>query len=277
MTKLLLGVGAMKAGTTWLYRQLEQHPEILFAPEKELHFLAYLDGDRQALDLNHRLSRARRAWQRAREVGGLPSTSEITWYVDYVLLPKTWGWYQRRLVKPAGKGSYSADFSNLSATLSREGWQHVASRYKDLKALYMLRHPLARIWSHIKFHHQLGGSQADLAGAPELGALANTARLHSAYGSNLQTMLSVLERDQVLALNYDRISTAPLTMLREIEHFLELAENDYLELKLNRKINATRASAIPDWVRDTFGEACNRELDLLKDMNVDFPGDWYTL
>eukprot|EP00493_Phyllostaurus_siculus_P000433 UN00435 len=32
---LFLSVGAMKAGTTWLYEQLKNHPEIHFTPEKE--------------------------------------------------------------------------------------------------------------------------------------------------------------------------------------------------------------------------------------------------
>ena len=33
-----LGIGAQKAGTTWLYKKLVQHPEIWIPPKKELHF-----------------------------------------------------------------------------------------------------------------------------------------------------------------------------------------------------------------------------------------------
>lgn len=33
-----LGIGAQKAGTTWLYEQLRQHPHIKFPKGKELHF-----------------------------------------------------------------------------------------------------------------------------------------------------------------------------------------------------------------------------------------------
>ncbi len=33
-----LGIGAQKAGTTWLYENLKGHPEIFFPPEKEVHF-----------------------------------------------------------------------------------------------------------------------------------------------------------------------------------------------------------------------------------------------
>jgi hypothetical protein len=34
----LLGVGAQKAGTSWLYRYLKSHPEIFMSPIKEMHF-----------------------------------------------------------------------------------------------------------------------------------------------------------------------------------------------------------------------------------------------
>lgn len=33
-----LGIGAQKAGTTWLYEHLNQHPEIFFPGGKEIHF-----------------------------------------------------------------------------------------------------------------------------------------------------------------------------------------------------------------------------------------------
>jgi hypothetical protein len=33
-----VGIGAMKAGTTWIYRQLREHPDIWFGPRKEIHY-----------------------------------------------------------------------------------------------------------------------------------------------------------------------------------------------------------------------------------------------
>ena len=34
----LVGIGAQKAGTTWLARYLEHHPEAYVSPIKELHY-----------------------------------------------------------------------------------------------------------------------------------------------------------------------------------------------------------------------------------------------
>ena len=38
MERLFLSIGAMKAGTTWLYSLLQRHPKIQFTPEKKIHF-----------------------------------------------------------------------------------------------------------------------------------------------------------------------------------------------------------------------------------------------
>ena len=35
---LFLSVGAMKAGTTWLYDVMSRHPEVHFSHEKEIHY-----------------------------------------------------------------------------------------------------------------------------------------------------------------------------------------------------------------------------------------------
>jgi hypothetical protein len=51
MEKIFLSVGAMKAGTTFLFEVLRQHPKICFTPEKELHYFAHIRG------LDPRLSR----------------------------------------------------------------------------------------------------------------------------------------------------------------------------------------------------------------------------
>ncbi|MGR9106202.1 MAG: sulfotransferase family protein [Gammaproteobacteria bacterium] len=42
-----LGIGAQKAGTTWLYRHLANHPKIHFPQGKELHFWDWIQAGRR--------------------------------------------------------------------------------------------------------------------------------------------------------------------------------------------------------------------------------------
>jgi hypothetical protein len=64
--KLFLSVGAMKAGTTWLYDKLKQHPDIHFSPQKEVHFLSHYYGHTNSLLPVKRQRRARIAMQAIR-------------------------------------------------------------------------------------------------------------------------------------------------------------------------------------------------------------------
>ncbi|MBK8815444.1 MAG: hypothetical protein IPN42_08040 [Methylococcaceae bacterium] len=56
--KIFLSIGAMKAGTTWLYDKLKEHPDIHFSYEKELHYFANRFGVGNQLSTNKRQIKA---------------------------------------------------------------------------------------------------------------------------------------------------------------------------------------------------------------------------
>src|SRR5262245_13183400 len=93
-----LGIGAQKAGTTWLYEQLRRHPDVWLPPEKELHYFDRKRGAGQSL-------RAKvfgdgfedRAWRqqlgarvRSYREGG---ERALGWDVRYFFGRRTDGWY----------------------------------------------------------------------------------------------------------------------------------------------------------------------------------------
>ena len=277
MDKLFLGVGAMKSGTTWLYRQLEQHPRIHFSPEKELHFLAWRAGHRNNLGLRYRLSRLAAARGRAKARDGGLRGAELRWYLDYLLTPRTWDWYQRRFGSVPG-GCYPADFSNLTALLREPDWSRLAASVSDLRVLYVLRDPLDRIWSHLRAHYSSETARQTLARMSRYqpdGRLAeHDLVLHSRYGENLGRMLSVLPRERVRVVFYDQIEREPTRLLREIEQFLDIPSHDYLQEKLGRRINASDSLTRPEWVREHFLPLLADDLEALAGHGIEVPGTW---
>jgi len=276
--KLLLSVGAMKSGTTWLYRQLEQHPAITFSPEKEIHYLAYLAGNRSHLNLAYRAGRLANARQRARDRGTALRPAEYAWYLDYLLMPKTWGWYSRRfgVVAP---GQYCADFSNLTALLDQANWQRLTARVKDLRLIYILRHPLDRIWSQLKSHYRASGNQQLLASmaeyAPTPGVPEDELVGHSLYAQNLARILDVVPREQVHVAFYDQIQEDPQALLRDVEGFLQIPQHDYLPAKLGRRINASDTMPRPDWVAQHFYPYLAGDLEALAKFDIAVPAGWH--
>lgn len=268
----------MKSGTTWLYRQLQQHPSIKFSHEKEIHFLAYLDGHKQNLGFNYRRGRRSVALQRGTQNGSRVSFEDRCWYLDYLYMPKTWQWYKRRFGQ-VSNGQYCADFSNLTALLGESAWASLREHVVDLRLIYVLRNPLDRIWSHIKFYYQLVGEQNQLQNmqsyAPDPRLPETELILHSMYAQNLERIFSAVPREHVHLVLYDDISDRPKALLEEIEVFLQLSSHPYLPGKIRRKINSSQEISRPDWIKQHFYQRCAGDLQRLGEMNVAFPDSWW--
>ncbi|MCK5026830.1 MAG: sulfotransferase domain-containing protein [Candidatus Pacebacteria bacterium] len=43
LSNIVIGIGAQKAATSWLFMCLDEHPDICTVPSKEVHFFSYLD------------------------------------------------------------------------------------------------------------------------------------------------------------------------------------------------------------------------------------------
>lgn len=280
--RLYLNIGAMKAGTTWLYRQLEQHPDILFSPEKELHYHASRDGDNEALSLKYRVTRARNALARA--PGGRLSPAArraLAWYIPYVVSPPLSArWYRRRFPRRVPDGAYCADFSNLTAVIDDGGWEHVRDLAKTVRLSYVLRHPVQRVWSHLKFLRQLGTSRAATqAMTPEtIRALDVRYGLwrHSQYSKTLERLRRHFDSHELKIVFYDDIAVRPEQVLRELEDFLAIGHHSYAADKLARRINVSAAGVaeIPDTVQATFAQRLQDELAALRDLGVEPPAAW---
>ncbi|MCC5975039.1 MAG: sulfotransferase [Rubellimicrobium sp.] len=159
--RLLYGMGATKAGSSWLYRMLHGHPDCRLREVKEAHYwdtFAPASAARQAAVLRGQIAR----WQveRARaaaegkprkaegltaqmaEVAGLIAVLEgdragDRAYLDWLFA----GSEGRRIVADVtpAYGIQPAPILRRMATLT-EG-----ARY-----LYLMRDPLARLWSHVR-------------------------------------------------------------------------------------------------------------------------------
>ncbi len=122
MKPAFLGIGAHKAGSTWLYQQLAAHPEIGFSTdEKRVGRIAVKERHFWCRDLHtHR--------ERPRWPGPL----------DQALAD-----YRARL--PDGK--ISGDVTPHYAVLGAEAVSRVAEHLPGVRLIYLLREPRARAWS----------------------------------------------------------------------------------------------------------------------------------
>jgi hypothetical protein len=128
-----LCVGAHKAGTTWLYQQLDSHPDFWMPPVKELHYFDQLGRIQRASVPRCRDERDLRFLE------GLASLSAKP-HVDFENYARLFESKQSML---------SGDISPNYSTLSKDVIRQVVRYFPNLRVIFLARDPVERVWSHL--------------------------------------------------------------------------------------------------------------------------------
>lgn len=277
---LLLSAGVMKAGTTWLYAQLNQHPEIYFTPEKEIHYLAELYSDFSPLSRSYRYQRMMRYMNRVDpEVVPLKLIlAKIRWYSNFMMNVDPIRWYPK-LFEQKNEERFCGDFSNLTAFITDEGWAHIKSMTSNLKVLLCLRDPRDRLWSHMKFHAQQTGANIDFSKLSQSELRAHGLQHHlwsnSVYSEIISNMRKNLDDEQLKILFFEEIHSDPEKTLREIEQFIGVSSHNYTDDSLKARVNVSDYQARPKDFDAIFEDVALKEIDELARIGVNFPEIWY--
>ncbi len=139
--RILFGLGATKAGTSWLHQWLSGHPECHFRTVKELHYFDALDEDR----VDRRISELRSEKSRARsEI----RQRDIDAAIDLLGQGESAERYLSYL--DAGQGaSVVGDITPAYGLLPVDRLRAMAA-LGETRFLYILRDPVARLWSHVR-------------------------------------------------------------------------------------------------------------------------------
>jgi len=169
---LLYGIGAAKAGTTWLYRYLARHPEVRLPAVKELHYFDTCETGKFERQVQ-RMTRERR-----RRKARLPTGDAR---LDKRLQREVWaytGWlnviregrndagYLAFLNHNAGEARLVGDITPAYATLSEASLRRMSGLAPVTRFVFLMRDPLDRLWSNIRMAAaRKGGDFAADAGA----------------------------------------------------------------------------------------------------------------
>ena len=146
-----LCVGAQKAGTSWLYRQLESHPDFWMPPVKELHYFDELS----------RVPPVRSA--RARDEVGRDFLENVKCLSARSHLDLE---HYGRLFA-AKRSLISGDITPAYSTLTDEIIERVVNHFPNMKVVFLARDPVERAWSQLSMGVRLGMINKFDAGNPE--------------------------------------------------------------------------------------------------------------
>jgi hypothetical protein len=154
---ILLCVGATKAGTTWLHDQLATHPECHLRTIKEYHYFSTnADAQWEKMIADTRSEMAQLSAmapadvtdfdrQRLRDLASwlpmiTPRKIDAAAFANYLVQGAQDERPSARLV-----GDFTPAYSVISGKLLEP-----AASLPRLKVLYLIRDPLARLWSHVR-------------------------------------------------------------------------------------------------------------------------------
>lgn len=277
---LFLSAGAMKAGTTWLYRVLERHPELFFTPEKEIHYFYHRFVDSNILSETRRLTEAKNRYIFRFE----PETANIDririnlhWVSAYLTNPVDDMWY-RSLFAGQRRQTYRCDFSNLYALLPEAAWSRIAADSDKLRVLYTMRHPVKRLWSHVKFHLQVTQQTNVLSTwtPKDFNKFARQPFLwdNAEYGKALRNMKGGLPAESFKPIFYEDLHGDQKGSLAGIEDFLGIARFNYPEPLLSRRVNESVSHPMPDFFPGLFEADVERIIKEITDEGLTVPDSW---
>lgn len=279
-SNLFLSVGAMKAGTTWLYSVLSRHPALHFAMEKEIHYFYHRFVNPTQLSEAYRLREARNRYLMRFDPDNAnidAVQANLRWVSAYLSRPVDDYWY-RNLFQMRDHQTYACDFSNLHAQLPQDAWPQIASKCARLKVLFTMRDPVKRLWSHTKFHLQLTG-HLDLLnswGPEQFNEFVRRPHIwvNAEYGNILRNLRLGLREDMLQVIFYEELHRDQRGTLRGIEEFLELPHFDYPQAVLDRRLTESVKHEMPDFFPDLIADDVARICKEIEAEGYAIPNSW---
>jgi hypothetical protein len=250
-----LCVGAQKGGTSWLYRQLERHPDFWMPPIKELHYLNRLNKTRQFHPPRCRDQRD------ASFLDSMKNLSALS-YIDL----ENYG----RLFEHKGS-LVSGDISPAYSTVSDEIIHRVVNSFPNLKVIFLARDPVERAWSQLSMGVRLGMiTPFDATDADEvIRNLLNPGVLLRSYPSKIVARWRRYVRPDLFRIFFfDDLEKNPAELQRSILQFLGADPNksngrlkaddnqdaNRKKLRLTDKVQSRIAQFFEQELKDCAGE-----------------------
>ena len=247
-----IGIGAQKSGTTWLYINVKQHPQIWLPPVKELNYFGK-NSSKHFLPnvLNHLLIGNREDRLRSYKFINLICTSlkkrqNILWFYRYLLLPRSDKWYAS-LFTPKER-QITGEISPFYSIVNKEIVAKIYGLMPKLKIIYLIRNPIERTWSQANRTLLQRVHKRQHAKDKNIQLIMDKKETHqrSNYFETLYNWESFYPKHQIFIGFFEQLCQQPRQLLLDIYKFLGIDTSDkYISDSINQKRNKSSYNAIP--------------------------------
>jgi hypothetical protein len=224
-----IGIGAQKAGTTWLDRNLRVHPQVWMPRIKEIHYFDRKINDPRGA-IRRFLGRHSLDQQWRRQVAYCVkshlirnfSFEDLLWDFKYYMRSPNDQWYAS-IFEP-GKGRATGEITPAYSTLGKDKVAHVYEMMPRTKIIFMMRNPIERAWSQtvMSFDKEEKGSAKSVSEKRLLRRLErNSSALLTDYRKALKNWSSFYPEEQIFVGFLEDVHFYPNRLLRHLYVFLD--------------------------------------------------------
>jgi hypothetical protein len=266
-----IGVGAPRAGTTWLYEVLRSHPNIWMPPIKELHYFDSIDPNVSFKRFTHE------QWFRIKKYGNYRFRHYLASVVnkvsfnrifdsnaiktDYVWDKRFFGgggglaWYAGLFAAAKKKQLIAGEFTPDYALVNSSTAKLMADCNPNAKILLMLRNPIGRTWSNAVFYatRKLKRNVSDITDDEWVKYCFRKECLErSDYLRMYQNLSNVFKKEQIFIGFFDDVVNNPYELINDVYSFLQVEPFSPPRYVVSKDVNSSakkHKSDIPKLVR----------------------------
>jgi hypothetical protein len=279
-----IGIGAMKAGTTWLYENLNSLDKFSFPIFKEIHYFDrskyYISSTK--LEETYFLKRLLNIVFFKKILKIIYKTIKLKSFrkEGFQKLSFHFSNYNDRWYSGLFKNfkNYSGEITPAYMFLEKKDIIRMHKFNENLKLILILRNPIERAWSHYKFKFRKG-YELNLKSIDSIIKFMDSDEqtLRGDYIRSINNYLEVFDKSQLLICFYDAIIENPKLLIKEIiDHITcnnEIISIDNLDL--SRVINPTKKLDMPDIVLDHLKKKYKNDIKELSDLFGGYFNKWY--
>lgn len=229
---LLIGLGAQRAGTTWLATYFYEHPEIFIPLIKELHFfdrsISYVDAaDADRIMLRSLLvmcAKIDKAGARKLNKDDAQRILEMAHRVKMIADPDH---YIRYLLAESGARRTMCEITPDYSDLDSAAFETMAKIHSRVRFFFVMRNPIDRIYSQVRYSFS-GITLEQALEHPHFIRRSN-------YARTLTELLAVVPRERVFIEFYERLFTDSA-----LARLCEFAEIRHVRADMGRRIHSAR-------------------------------------
>lgn len=232
---LILGIGAQKTGTTWLYNYLAKSPDVFMSPQKELHYFdvkyrpelcatieEWLERKFERLKQRHvkSLTAKQRKIRRSLRSRFKFHNNDAA-YKEYFCS-----------IVPSGVNFYG-EITPSYTFVNEEGFRSIRQLFPHIRLVFIMRDPVERFYSQIRH------MAANKAGSNH----AKMIRKHiddpnflerSSYEKTIRHLDAIFNKSEIVCLFYEKLFEE-----KTIKELCEAIGVEYREPKFERIINSS--------------------------------------